>query len=420
MKAIVKASVNLAVISQDHLPAIFPSYVPHKPELNSTILWRFIMTTPTQPKAFNAGPGSFSQPSAPGNPAFCMTSTSWLTLQTYLNNVASLPNSLAALSTNMGAGAPADMSDFQKLVTLYGSMQTQGSNFTGTLYPSIVKLASDIYDYAQNIPEYYAGLQDLINQLNVSPAPTGAALTTIQNNMVAVVDQLASNIAPYITSASSISTQLNTFVTSLETDLSTLGSNTPSPGTGYYQYYNDEYGTTSAAVQNLISEIAAQTTALHTYQAEYNHDVIVAATSPTYGWIWPFGTIAAGIVAGIYGAKATAALNAMNAATASIKLLNAEEQADMNLMNDLTAVTTAIENLSSELNAAIGILEGIEGNWTAISSDLTSLSNYLTTDFQGSLAFLLQIDFNTASNDWANLAKEADAYRTNAFITVQG
>ncbi|HEY8159503.1 MAG TPA: alpha-xenorhabdolysin family binary toxin subunit A [Methylobacter sp.] len=378
------------------------------------------MTTPTQPKAFNAGPGSFSQPSTSGNPPFCMTSTSWLTLQTYLNNVASLPNTLTALSTSMGSGAPADMSDFQKLVTLYGSMQTQGTDFTQTLYPSIVSLASDIYEYAQNVPQYYAGLQELINQLNVTPAPTGAALTTIQNNMVGVVNQLAENIAPYITKASSISTQLNSFVTNLEGDLTTLGSNSPAPGTGYYQYYNDEYGTTSAAVQNLVSEIAAQTTALHKFQAEYNHDVIVAATSPTYGWIWPFGTIAAGIVAGIYGAKATAALNAMNAATANIQSLNAQEQADMNLMNDLTSVTTAIENLSNELNAAISILEGVEGNWTAISSDLTSLSDYLTKDFQGSLAFLLQIDFNTATTDWANLAKEANAYRTNAFITVQG
>lgn len=332
--------------------------------------------------------------------------------------MANLPGTLAALSTQMGSGAPADMSDFQKLVNLYASMQTQGTSFTGTLYPSIVSLASSIYNYAENVGEYYAGLQELINQLNTTPPPTGPALASIQTNMLAVINQLVSNIAPFITSASSVSSQLKAFIANLETDLSTLGSNTPAPGTGYYQYYNNEYGTNSATVQNLISEIAAQTAALQKFQAEYNHDVIVAATSPTYGWVFPFGTIAAGIVSGIYGAKATAALHAMNAATASIAELNSEEQADMNLMNDLASVTLQITNLDSELSAAIGILEGVEGNWTAISSDLTSLSNYLSTDFQGSLPFLLQIDFNTAITDWANLKNEANAYRTNAFITV--
>jgi hypothetical protein len=373
-------------------------------------------TAQSNTPSFNPGTGSFSQSS--GGAAFCMSSTSWLALQTYFNNVAQLPGSLSALSTNMGAGAPSDMSDFQKLVNLYASMQTQGNSFTQTLYPSIVKLASDIYSYAENVGQYYDGLQTLINQLNATPVPTGLALITIQNNMVAVIEQLVSNIAPFITSSSSVSTQLKTFVADLNTDLSTLGNNTPAPGTGYYLYYNNEYGTNSAAVKNLVTQIAAQTTALQTAQAEYNHDVIVAATSPTYAWLWPFGTIAAGIVAGIFGAKATAALNEMNNLTASIESLNNTEQADINLMNDLSSVTMQIVNLSSELNAAIGILEGIEGNWTAISDDLSNLSNNLSSDFQGTLPFLLQIDFNTAISDWANLATEANAYRTNAFITV--
>jgi|GEM_PF-1443961 len=376
------------------------------------------MATSTKP-AFNAGTGSFTKTNSKGNKAFTMSSASWLTLQTYCNNVNTLPTTLAALKTKMGAGAPADMSDYQKLVDLYANMEAQSSHFTGTLYPSIVNLASDIYHYAESVPEYYGGLQELIKQLSTVPAPTGDALKQIQTNLVAVLDQLASTIQPFITNAGAAKKDLNKFVTNLNGYLTTLGSNTPLPdGSGYWKYYHTEYGANSAQVTQLTQEIATQTANLHHYQNEYNHDVVVAATSATYGWFFPFGTIAAGITAGVYGAKATKAKHAIAATSSLIASLNQQEQADMNLMQDLNLVTTQVQQVHDEGSAALTILEGMEGNWSDIASDLSNLSNLLKTDFEGTCGFLLQLDFNSAITDWKNLQQEANVYRTNAFITV--
>lgn len=376
------------------------------------------MATTTQP-AFNPGTGSFTKTNSKGNQVFTMSSASWLTLQTYCNNVNTLPTTLAALKAKMGAGAPTDMSDYQKLVDLYANMDAQSSNFTGTLYPSIVNLASDVYHYAESVPEYYGGLQELISQLSATPAPTGDALKQIQTNLVAVLDQLASKIQPFITNAGTVKNDLNKFVTTLNGYLATLGCNTPAPdGSGYWKYYHTEYGTNSTQVKQLTQEIATQTANLHHYQAEYNHDVVVAATSPTYGWLFPFGTIAAAITSGVYGAKATKAKHAMEATSSLIASLNEQEQADMNLMQDLNLVTTQVQQVNSEGSAAINILEGMEGNWSDIASDLSNLSNQLKNDFEGTCGFLLQLDFNTAINDWKSLQQEADVYRTNAFITV--
>lgn len=376
------------------------------------------MATTTQP-AFNAGTGAFTKTNSKGNKVFTMSSSSWLTLQTYSNNVNTLPTTLAALKTKMGTGAPADMSDYQKLVDLYVNMQAQCTDFTGSLYPSIVSLASDVYHYAEAVPEYYGGLQQLIDQLSAVPAPTGDALKQIQTNLVAVLDQLAAKIQPFITNAGTVKNNLNKFVTNLNGYLTTLGSNTPAPdGSGYWKYYHTEYGSNSAQVKQLTQEIATQTANLHHYQDEYNHDVVVAATSPTYGWFFPVGTIAAAVTAGVYGAKATKAKHAIEATHSLIASLNQQEQADMNLMQDLNLVTTQVQQVNSEGSAALTILEGMEGNWSDIASDLSNLSNLLKTDFEGTCGFLLQLDFNSAITDWKNLQQEADVYRTNAFITV--
>lgn len=376
------------------------------------------MTTQTKPK-FNPGTGSFSEKNSKGNKAFTMNSASWLTLQTYFNNTAALPDSLAALKTNMGPGAPTKMDDFEKLVAVYAKMVKQGSNFTGTLFPSIVDLADSVYHYAEAVPEYYGGLQQLISMYSAKPAPTGAALTTIQSDLIAVLDQLANNIKPFIKKANTVKNELNTTVTDLTEYLTTLGSNTPAPkGSGYWQYYAAKYGADCHQFQHIVQEIAINSNELHHYQSEYSHDVVVAETSPTYVWFFPFGTIAAGITAGIYGAKAIKAKHSIEATQSIISNLNHQKQAAMHLMQDLNLVTTQIQQVNEEGKAAVAIIEGMEGNWSAIASDLSNLSTLLKNDFNGTVGFLLGLDFKIAINDWKKLQQEVDVYRTNAFITV--
>ena len=282
------------------------------------------MSTPITQASF--GTGSFSTPSTQGGPAFSMSNQSWLSLQTFLADVTKLPSTTAQLAANMGSGAPSPMTDFDKLITLYVSMQSQGSGFTNTLYPSIVSLASDIYNYATSINGYYQGLQEEINALNTKGI-TPAQQQQCQQNIIAIVNQLATNIAPYISNANAVVSNLKSFVSNLQSDSNTLGN--------YYTYYNNEYGTNSQAKKDLITQLATENAALQTARSDYNYDVTVAATTPTYGWILFAGTIAAVVVAGVYGARATAALNTIHSIEATISSLQAQEQADINMMASL-------------------------------------------------------------------------------------
>ena len=74
---------------------------------------------------------------------------------------------------------------------------------------------------------------------------------------------------------------------------------------GLLQEYDRKCGNQSAKVAQIKQELAEASDALQAANDEYAHDVTVAATTPTYTWVWPFGTIAAGVVAGDYGKKAT-------------------------------------------------------------------------------------------------------------------
>src|SRR5438270_156120 len=75
---------------------------------------------------------------------------------------------------------------------------------------------------------------------------------------------------------------------------STLSGTPANPG-GLVKKYNDEFGEKSQDVIDCNKEIEAQKLILQAANDEYNHDVIVAATSPTYAWVWPVGTIAAAV-----------------------------------------------------------------------------------------------------------------------------
>lgn len=71
--------------------------------------------------------------------------------------------------------------------------------------------------------------------------------------------------------------------------------------------YNALLGT-NAQIEKLRKEIMDDNAHKDNANKDYEHYCTIAGTTPTYAWIWPFGTIAAGSVAGIYGAKATQGL----------------------------------------------------------------------------------------------------------------
>jgi hypothetical protein len=135
--------------------------------------------------------------------------------------------------------------------------------------------------------------------------------------------------------------------------------------------------------------------------------------------VFPYGTIAAVIVAGVYGDKAIRALQNVRAAEEQIHSLSDTLAADAKLMIAVNSAETGISNILEPLNAALPIIQKIQGVWRAISDDLQNITNLIKENIQDALPIIMNLGVEDAISSWTQVGKAADAYRINAYITVK-
>jgi hypothetical protein len=366
----------------------------------------------TQP--LSIAPGTLATPGTPGGPAFTLSRTEWLAVQTYVIDALSLPITMDQFKNSLGPGAPSDLSDFTQLVSAYATINGHCTTWQQTTFPTTVSLASDIYEYGVNkVPVYYPAILKEAQILSDDPNNADAAKA-----LAAILDNLQGTASGYQTKATAAYNAVKTFADQSLADQGTLIG--PQGETGLKKYYADKYGATSKDVQQLTLSLAAEKLALAGDQEEYRQDVIIAATTPTYAWVFPLGTIAAAIVAGIYGHKAVEALDRAKDDQDQIDRLNAELAADANLINAINLATDGITGISGALKAALPVIQKIEGVWKGLSDDIASIVSLINTDIRQVPPIIMNLGVSEATTAWYNVGQAAYQYRLNAFVTTSG
>ena len=357
------------------------------------------------------GPGAIATPSVSGGPAFSLSATEWIAIQNYVINALALPVTMDEFSKSLGPGAPADTSDFTQLVSAYSNINDHVTVWQDDTFPASVSLASNIYSYAQQVPTYYNPILPLAEKLTANPDDQAT-----KDKLTAILGVLSKEAQGYESKAADVAAQIETFAKQTQSDKVVL-SGTDGKG-GLLKYYDDKFGSTSAEVEELTKEIKAQKIVLDAANKEYDHDVIVAATSPTYAWIFPVGTIAAAVVAGVYGDKAVKALGRARAAQQKINELSDTLAADANLMVAINTAESGLINIMGPLNAALPVIQKIQGVWGAIADDLTNISSLIETNIAEALPIIMDLGVESAITAWTAVGQSADAYRVNAYVTV--
>jgi hypothetical protein len=360
---------------------------------------------------FNIGPGALADSGTSGGPAFILSNPDFVAVQTYVESALSLPKTETEFKTFLGPGAPGDMSDFAPLIDVYRSMFDASTKWRDETFPDTVKLASEVYDYGQNkAPVYYRPILPLAEILTNHPddASAKAKLKAILDNLQLTAKGMADRA------------QLSADKVKAYADVSQVDYNrlVVDGGGGLFNRYEKKYGETSADVKKLTEDIAAQRLILKTANDEYDYNVVVAATTPTYGWFFPIGTIAAAVVAGVYGKKATDALAAARAAEAKINTLADKLLADANVMNALHLSNFSISNISIRLAKALPVIQKIQGVWGGIAHDLGAIVKLIDDDIRNALPIIMDLGVEQAIKSWDSVAKAADAYRVNAFVKI--
>lgn len=365
-------------------------------------------STPT----YSIAPGAIAQPSETGGPGFALSNSQWLLIQTLVIDALALPTSMDEFKNLLGPGAPSDLTDFDDLLNAYRVINSQCSTWQETTFPSSVALAGDVYNYGVNkAPIYYAAINKEAAILSTDPSNAEAAAAL--KGMLGVLQSYAITSQA---SATAVKTAIQAFADQIqESQLTLVG---PNGDAGLVKRYNDKYGAASELQTQLNEEISANEHALSADQARYNHDVIVATTTPTYGWIWPVGTIAAAIVAGIYGHDAVKALDDIKADHDRILAESAQLAADQAVIDATKIALKGVTGISTAIAAALPVIQTIEGVWGAIAQDLGAISTLIDLDIRQAAPIIMNLGVSEAITAWYNVAQAANSYRVNAYVTV--
>ncbi|KAL1673946.1 hypothetical protein EV122DRAFT_221620 [Schizophyllum commune] len=309
------------------------------------------------------------------------------------------------------------------LLSTFDNFKAHCETFKDKTYPSIVSIADDIYNYAQDAGgteqnSYYATILRCIRSLATSSSQPE------KDDLMQTIDSLFDTL---IMNATAIQTKIQEVVE----NVSKFGDQTYEDSSALKERklaVEDMLTSDAGALEALQRQFEENHTELKADQAEYEHDQIVASMALTYAWVPFLGVITSSVVAAASGRAAAAMAE-------RIKLVNqliAEETDEAGsrtgvitderrIVADLISVDMDTDSLLAAVGPAIQALQGVLALFQAIAGQLANLKDLVNTDPSKANAAIKKIVDSEVVNEWNALANAVDKYRQTAFVTpVQG
>lgn len=371
------------------------------------------MTTLAKPFENALQPGTIAEPGTEGGPAFILSRPEWASIQVYVNNAQVLPTTDEEFRSSIRAPDSFDLSDFRPLIDAYKLISQHSRIWQDETFPGSVDLAGRIFQYGtQKVPVFYPAINEVTAKLEKDPEDQAA-----QTNLKAILQNLQQTAQAFADEADTIQLAIKAFADETQADKVTLLG--PNGDAGLQAYYNDKYGKASDAVQTLLEEISAQRIVVAAAMEEYQQDVTIAATTATYVWWFPVGTIAAAVLAGVYGDKAVKALDRARAANDQIDRLDADLAMNANLMIYVNNASVGVASISTSLLSALPAIQGLQGAWSAMASDLGRIVEIIDQGIAAAIPVIAGLGVDEAMRAWQAVAAAANNFRLTAFVQDQ-
>jgi len=348
----------------------------------------------------NLGPGTLVDT----QDRFALSSATWLSIQRYVATGSTLPVSDAAMRTTLKMDAAEPVDAFKLLIQAYADVKAHCEAWKNTTYPAVVATASDVVSYGSAAPTYYQEMLDLV------PAMIGGD-GGAKKKFMAILDNRAKEAQKHADKAAAAYDGIKRFAGDTAADANRLEA--------LGKQYDKTHGATSDEARGLLQKIGDQMAVIAKETSEYEHSVIVAATTPTYVWVSPLGTIAAIVVAGVYGDRATKALARLRDATAEVERLKGLEQRSTRLLLQIGEAQRQLLTTRERLAAALPLLQQIQGAWNGLVADLKAIQGAIETDIRNAADIIKNVGIKSVLTKWGEAAKRADQFRNGAFITVE-
>lgn len=339
---------------------------------------------------------------------FTLASPDMMLLQTYLTVGKCLPTEKEEFDKKYNL--PQNLSEkereeFEDLRKEFGVILRDTTFFSDVTYPNTVNTAGNIYHYGTKAKLYLSKM--LLKYQNFLEGKITEEVA--KNCMRAMADALIKDAKAYQEEALQIRQDILDFITKIQKSNHKLKD---LKGSFESKFAKDErFQNYERLMDDITKEVEKE-------NRNYTKNVLAASTSPTYAWVFPIGTIAATVVAGIYGAKATKVKQHIKNLENERDALRKEYKKKLDLLEDSRLAVSNIELLVKQAGGALVSLGKIAGVWDSLQSDLKDFKKTVETDVRDADIYLTDSGIEFAADSWNRLAQAADHYRKLAYVTM--
>lgn len=339
---------------------------------------------------------------------------SWHHLQAFSLSGVKLPTTMQDLSLTLSITTQ-KLSFLQPMLEAYVRIHDGCRTFLTKVFPEVVGLGNDLHEFARSATKDGGDVfATILSQLEGKQA--SAALELLTDLQVAAKENAER--------AQAVARQLAEYRVTLTEGHEAVAR--------VQKTVESDDATSMARLAKLNGDesepesIAHKMKALRDAKDAYHHDVVVAATTPTYFWVFPLGTIAAGTVAGIYGARATAALKLMAQLGTELATMSAEQRMVLSVHEVQRLAAGSLKSALEHTEDAIRHTAMVQNGWNAFGRGLGDIRDDLlrtstaTPDGRAALRSVdtIRVWVGRAARTWAQLAPALADVLEDPYIKV--
>jgi hypothetical protein len=297
---------------------------------------------------------------------------SWRFLQIYSFSGLRLPNTEASLKLRLGMSDPGKFSFFVGMKEAYNEIHEACNEFVSKIFPQVIEVGTSLLDFASDASlkggDVFSVLIEMLDAKDEkgNPKPdTAGALeligdlqkTTKTNQEKA--GQVKELLGSYKAKLVSAQAKVETVQTAVQADEMTSQAT--------IDKLSGEEGV-AGSLKNLKKMFADK-------KAEYDHYVVVAATTPTYCWVGLPGLIAAATVAGVFGDRAVKALKEVHRLEDDIAKQDLALNTALQTNKVQDAALASLKETQRYTDLAIAHTTTVQKSWQAISASLSYVAD---------------------------------------------
>lgn len=344
---------------------------------------------------------------------------SWHYLQVYSTWCERLPNDESELKTTLGITETGVYTFFSSMLDAYQKTSNAGKSFVSEIFPDVVKIGDDLKEFAEQASSkgdaIFSAILELLDQGDMeSVIQLISGLQDSSNANALHAETVGKLLADFKSQLDISSNKIDATEKMVQADEATSQKTLDKLNGG-------------PKVDGSISSLRQK---IKDYTKEYNHDVVVAATTPTYCWVSlgpiPIGLIAAITVASIYGSKATDMLSKINDLKDELDKDNEDLTRIAAVYSVQNVADHGLGNIGEYTKIAIGYTTTVQNSWNMITTNLDFVKDKLgemtgETD-KGKVAkskTVIRIWAKQAAKRWDEMYPSVKALVENPYITVQ-